>query len=350
MKDKNKKKKSTKFLGTPLKKGFFVGGMLALFIFILSLFPMQYEIIAPGKINSVASEVEILNDKETNLNLNSVSVYSFYKPSYFISSFIELSNKVETIQLDEDFPVSTNENYIMGQIDKESAHNNALINAYKLASKKSNLFAKPLEYEITGLTVYYSSPNIRKKLPIGLVFDYYNGEKITEDFFNYTKEQIDGFVKNGITFQNREKGEEVIISGTEFEHGMISVQRKIKIDEEKARPKFKINDKSYGGPSGGFIQTLYIYLKLLGKNIPNKIAATGAIKYDGSIGNIGGLIQKIHTVAKQKCEYFFIPNDNYQRERDSVDKLKEKYPKLKIKPINTFDDAIDYLISEGVIK
>ncbi|MEG2378915.1 MAG: S16 family serine protease, partial [Bacilli bacterium] len=106
--------------------------------------------------------------------------------------------------------------------------------------------------------------------------------------------------------------------------------------------KFNFDSKE-SGPSGGLITTLTIYNYLVKEDITNglKIAGTGTIEPDGSVGEIGGIKYKLAGVVKKKADLFFCPaGENY--EEAMKEKKKNKY-KIKIIGVETLDEALNYL-------
>jgi len=84
-----------------------------------------------------------------------------------------------------------------------------------------------------------------------------------------------------------------------------------------------------------------------------KIAGTGTIGYDGSVGYIGGVKQKIATAYLNKVDVFFIPNldddytyDNYQEALKACEELGID-PSGWLVPVSSFQDALDYLNGLG---
>ena len=63
-----------------------------------------------------------------------------------------------------------------------------------------------------------------------------------------------------------------------------------------------------GGPSAGFIQTLYLYSLLTNQNITSgkTVVATGTMELNGEVGQIGGAAQKLYTVYKD-ADIFYVP-------------------------------------------
>lgn len=104
-----------------------------------------------------------------------------------------------------------------------------------------------------------------------------------------------------------------------------------------------------GGPSAGLILTLQMYSQLTGQDLlkGRKIVGTGTIEADGSVGQIGGIKQKVVAVNKAHATVFLVPNDpslkqqnNYQVALKTARELKSK---LKIVPVKNVTQAIAYL-------
>jgi len=67
-----------------------------------------------------------------------------------------------------------------------------------------------------------------------------------------------------------------------------------------------------GGPSGGQILALAIYDKLTPGALTggNKIAGTGTVTPEGTIGPIGGIRQKLYGAVRAGAKWFLAPSDN----------------------------------------
>ncbi|HHY13508.1 MAG TPA: PDZ domain-containing protein [Thermoanaerobacterales bacterium] len=95
-----------------------------------------------------------------------------------------------------------------------------------------------------------------------------------------------------------------------------------------------------GGPSAGIMFALEIYNRLTKADLTlgKIVAGTGTLSFDGEIGEIGGVEQKVITAHKNGAEIFFIPIGNYKDAKP----VAEKYG-ITLVPIKTFDDALKYL-------
>lgn len=93
-----------------------------------------------------------------------------------------------------------------------------------------------------------------------------------------------------------------------------------------------------GGPSHGAMLTLGLIDQLTPGGIMSglKVAGTGTINLDGTIGRIGGIKQKAFIVQRSGADVFFVPHGQQE------DALKGA-PKLNIVPVKTLDDILQWL-------
>ncbi len=99
------------------------------------------------------------------------------------------------------------------------------------------------------------------------------------------------------------------------------------------------------GPSAGGMFALEIYNQLVEEDLTDgkRIAGTGTINLEGEIGQIDGIVQKIIAAESAKAEIFIVPQENYE-------KAKTVETDLKLVPVETFDDAIEFLKSQNLDK
>ena len=115
------------------------------------------------------------------------------------------------------------------------------------------------------------------------------------------------------------------------------------IKEYKTDPKVKVKfKKSESGPSAGLIATLEIYNQLTKKDLTKgyKIAGTGTIEEDGTIGEIGGITHKLLGASKSKTDIFLVPADNYQ---EALKYKKKHHLKIKLIKVKNIESAINKL-------
>ncbi len=112
-----------------------------------------------------------------------------------------------------------------------------------------------------------------------------------------------------------------------------------------------------GGPSAGLMFSLAIYTQIADPGLRNGriVAGTGTIDRDGNVGDIGGIDKKVVASAREGAAIFFAPDNpvseeeqkahpdaknNYQTALEAAKTIKTD---MKIVPVKTLQDAIDYL-------
>ena len=116
--------------------------------------------------------------------------------------------------------------------------------------------------------------------------------------------------------------------------------------------EYTIYDTNTGGPSGGLMQSLFIYNQLTeyDYSLGMKVAGTGTIDIDGNVGYIGGIREKIITAIGNNIEIFFVPylsdtdNDNYIEAMRTAEEFETD---LIIVGVSTFEEAVAFLEGYG---
>ncbi len=80
-------------------------------------------------------------------------------------------------------------------------------------------------------------------------------------------------------------------------------------------------DANESGSSGGLMLALSMYNALVEEDITKglKIAGTGTIEIDGSVGEIAGIKYKIFGAAKNNIDLFIVPSNNYEEAKEVVE-------------------------------
>jgi PDZ domain-containing protein len=92
------------------------------------------------------------------------------------------------------------------------------------------------------------------------------------------------------------------------------------------------------GPSAGLMFTLQIIDQLTPGGITGglKVAGTGTIEPDGSIGEIGGIQQKVYAAETAGASVFFAPRGNYEEARKVA-------TRVELVPVDKVTDALQWL-------
>lgn len=125
----------------------------------------------------------------------------------------------------------------------------------------------------------------------------------------------------------------------------------------KTEPKVIVETEDIGGPSAGLMFTLELMNQLTDEDLTKgyQIAGTGEMYEDGTVGRIGGAERKVVAAHNDDMEIFFVPDDdisdamleinpnivsNYE---EAAQAAKDIETAMKIVPVKTIDDALDYL-------
>ena len=109
-------------------------------------------------------------------------------------------------------------------------------------------------------------------------------------------------------------------------------------DDPPADPRLDRRARNVGGPSAGLAFALEV-LQQLGKNVDHgyKIAATGEIFLNGSVGPIGGIEQKTIGAREAGVDAFLVPAG-----QNATDARKYAHG-LRIIPVKSFQQALHAL-------
>ena len=108
-----------------------------------------------------------------------------------------------------------------------------------------------------------------------------------------------------------------------------------------------IDTGTIGGPSAGLAFTLTLVDELTEGELTGggRVAVTGTINLDGTVGAIGGLRQKASAVAQTGVDVFLVPAA--QSDADIEAARLAGGDDLQIVPVATLDEAIDALVAIG---
>ena len=110
---------------------------------------------------------------------------------------------------------------------------------------------------------------------------------------------------------------------------------------ELTEPPFPIEIQAgdVGGPSAGLMHAIAIIDALTEGELTQGrvIAGTGTISLDGTVGNIGGIRQKVVGAEAAGAEYILVPEGNYESA------LTAERETIEIVPVATLDEAVAFL-------
>ena len=100
--------------------------------------------------------------------------------------------------------------------------------------------------------------------------------------------------------------------------------------------KVRIDTGAIGGPSAGLAFVLGIMEKL-GRDVDRgyRVAATGTIEIDGSVGAVGGVEQKVIGAEKADVDVFLVPEDG-----DNDDEARRHADEVRVIPVSSLPQAL----------
>ena len=87
--------------------------------------------------------------------------------------------------------------------------------------------------------------------------------------------------------------------------------------------------------------TIYSNINKIDLTQGKKIAGTGTIEIDGTVGQISGVKYKLIGAVNNKADVFIVPKGDNYNEAKKV--KKERGFKIDIVPVETFEQALNYL-------
>ena len=308
-------------------------------ITLICFIPVDYYIIVGGGINDVSSRIEVENASKSkgSYNLSYVRQLKGNFLTFGLSYIIPGWDRIETGNYKYDETESVEDIEFRSDLDLKNANSLAIINAYKYAKKDAAI--KSGHFFVIFVTDDYKTDfKIRDQI-VSI-----NGVKLKEvyDFGNSLKNCEVGSKVDVVIIRDKK---EMTVSSTVYElegNKILGVGLNYYYDIDmnpKTEIKFKKKER---GPSAGLMTTLSVYDKLVKEDLTNglKIAGTGTIEADGSIGEIGGVKYKVMGADAGGADVFLVPKNNLD---EALKVKKDKKLKIKVFGVATFEEAIEVL-------
>ncbi|MBB4824038.1 PDZ domain-containing protein [Sporosarcina luteola] len=336
-------------------------GLYGLFLVVLIFmffYPLNSYISKPGGAYDLAPLVEVAggNDHETGtFNLMTVSIAKATPLSYLVARFSD-DRKIMPVQKVR----REGENDKEYNIRQRRLMSDSQFNAITVAFDRVGL---PVDIQFDGVFVVMVLPGSAADtiLEVGDKIRSIDGKKLTESgqfatLISEKKEgdQVDLSVERG----DKQLGVTVALKEIPDSEGKIGLG--IQFQEDRlltTQPEVEFSTGEIGGPSAGLMFTLEIMNQLMEEDMTKgyQIAGTGEMLPDGTVGRIGGAEFKVMAASNDGIEIFFAPDDELSDEvrsanpgiktnyEEAVEAAKKIGTTMKIVPVKTVDDALDYL-------
>lgn len=105
----------------------------------------------------------------------------------------------------------------------------------------------------------------------------------------------------------------------------------------------EIDTGEVGGPSAGLAFTLAILDRMTPGSLlgDQRVAVTGTIEIDGSVGPVGGVDHKTEAAIREGAKLFLVPPDELELAR------KTARGRIRVETVSTLDEALDALEAAG---
>ena len=300
--------------------------------------PLPYYILAPGGIIDIRNRIELENKNitEGTLNLLYVTEYEANVGTMLMSFILKDwdTEKVEEVQVSNE---TMEEISIRNKVMLENSMQNAILVAYNKSGNTVNIKGQE---NVVIATTTDNGLKVGDKILKANGIDIDNVETLKTII---EKKEVGDTITLDIERDNNEKQVNVKVNETEDGKavGVVVLTNYIYDVDPSIELSFKASE---GGSSGGLMIALNIYNSLTSEDITKgrKIAGTGTIDALGNVGAIDGVKYKIIGAHKNNMEIVLVPKDNYEE----AIKVKEEYNyDMEIVSVNTFDDALNYLIN-----
>ncbi|WP_322903815.1 PDZ domain-containing protein [Paenibacillus campi] len=311
---------------------------LILFVYVLVYMPTPYVINAPGVVDELKPIVHVTDGDPTEKGtfmLTTVSI-RYANAAMLLASLFDPYEDIGPKPAQND-----REDYAAEQLYyMSSSQSNAIAAAYKKAG---------VAFKIEPQYVFVVAvPQGDKMIYAGDKFVRVDGQNITS--IQQLEQMLSG-KKAGdtvdVVLDRAGTNVDEKIKLTEFQDsiGRIRVGFGVAIGEvQKVTPddpahEVKFADTNIGGPSAGLMFSLEIYNQLTPGDLTRgyRIAGTGTIDPDGTVGIIGGVQHKIVAAQNKGAEIFLVPQGNYADAKAELDRI---HSTMKLIPVKTMDDAL----------
>lgn len=326
-----------------LKAGLYVL-TLAIIIYVVVYMSTPYMINQPGTAEEIKPMVSIKAGDPEEKGAFMLTTVSVSYANVWMLATARFNKHAEVVRKEpdrNDEEYETQQRYYMS-----SSQSNAIMAAYNKAGVKYDVVS---EYVfIVGL----SKENAPKgDFHSGDIIRQVNDQPVTrfEDLGTLLQGKKAGdrvpvqLERNGKTVEQQVELVEIKDAGGGHKAGLgVTVGELRKVEAADKDQEVSFANTRIGGPSAGLMFTLEIYNQLTPGDLSKgyRIAGTGTIAEDGTVGSIGGIQFKIVASDRKQAEIFFVPEENY---KDAKAKAAEIGSAMKLVPVKKLDDALDYL-------
>jgi len=337
-----------------LEKWFFRFSSIFVVIILLCTIKLNYYIYMPGNLTDISNEVVLENEgNELNGSVSSVYVLSITRPTifqYMIAKNLKYAC-LDQMTIEEAKQIDTKLDTAIGNFDSDRSFSQAELAAYSILHEGEE-FYKEITYIYSAQSTIKSSTHKYTNL----VGQMITGFGDTDDIYP-SVEEVSNYLKNNESAKlylesNSGNKTECYIEKKDDGYYGITLMKSFVLTVDKFS---EVKNVYTQGPSGGAMQALYIYLKLIDEDllIGRKIAGTGTITYSlnsegevvslRKVGAIGCVEQKLYGAYLDKASVFYCPKSNYEDCMKAYELYGFKESDIRVVEVDTLDDILNDL-------
>lgn len=325
----------------------------------LFVYPMDTYISRPGGAYDLSPLVEVEDGDENDVGTFSLMTISLSKATVASYVYAQFSNKRKILPAVH--VRRTGENEREYNVRQKRLMTDSQFNAINVAYDKMGI---PVDVKFDGVFILSvledgASDGI---LEAGDKIHAVDGVELVNsgDFIDIISRKIRDDEVN-LSLIRDEEEMNITVSIQEIPDGDGRVGLGVQFVEDrtiKTKPKVTMHTSNIGGPSAGLMFTLEIMNRLNKEEDMTKgykVAGTGEMLEDGTVGRIGGADFKVIAASRDGVEIFFAPDDDLPEEvlkknrglltnyEEAVKTAEMIGTEMKVVPVKNIDDALDYL-------
>ena len=330
------------------KRRIFYWLIICILLFLSITYPLPFYIYKPGHADALREMVTVEDGfvSKGDMHLVTVSSGKATPIQYILAKILPHQ---EIISPEEARPEGiSDDEYMHMQLQlMESSQKASIVVAYEAANEK--ITVTPNGVYVVGVVEGMPAEG---KLNIGDQIKSVDGHPTTvaEDLIEYVeKKDLEDTIVLDIVRNDKPMSITIELAPFEDNEEKIGIGIQLVTDQSvEVEKEVDFTSGNIGGPSAGLMFALEIYDQLTKEDLTKgfEIAGTGEIDFNGNVKRIGGIDKKVVAADREGCHIFFAPNEggrkdsNYEEARKKAEEINTD---MKIVPVDTFDDALNYL-------
>lgn len=330
------------------KKRIFTILIVVLVVYLLGTYQLPYYIQKPGGADELNPIVQVEGGYSSEGDMHLVTVSGMQATPVLYAAALLFPHQ-EILPINQVFPEGmSQEDYMAAQLQvMESSQEAATVVAYEAADETIQI-----SYEGVYVVAVVDDLPADGKLQRGDRITAVDGQEIKEsqDLINYIDTKQSGDVVTVVYQRDEEEhSADIELAPLDDTEGRVGIGINLVTDREvTVDPPVEFSSGNIGGPSAGLMFSLEIYDQLTEEDLTNgkQVGGTGEIDYDGNVYRIGGVDKKVIASDREGVDIFFAPNENGREDSNyqiALETAEEIGTDMEIVPVDTFQDAIDYL-------